>query len=329
MAPDMRNQRQIGTAVALVVSGLMALGGPREALAQPGGAVTEAEKDAARRHYRAAESKLNSGDYAGALTLYQQAEAIVPIPATKYKIALCNDRLGRVGSAVRWYRAFLDASPPEKMADAIASAQTRLSALERAATQVRVAVTPPDARGLAFSVDGGAPQQGTPVLSLPAGHHRIVVQAEGYNPAAAEFDSSSLSTADVRITLIPALARAPVTPDQGVPDAPEPQRRSDVPAYVMFGLAGAGAVVGTVFGVMAIQDKSAFDKNPTTPGADRTHRDGVVSDIALASALAFAVTGTVLLVTNLGRRAPDTAVRGFVLPYAGPTGGGAIGGLTF
>src|SRR5580700_7243478 len=135
-----------GRAAAAVISSILAIGAAAPASAQPAGPVTQAEKDAARRNYRTAEQKLIEGNYAAALPYFEQAEAIVPIPATKYKIALCHDRLGHVGEAVHWYQVFLDASPPGTMADAIVEAQARLAALRRATTgQIRVSVTPADA----------------------------------------------------------------------------------------------------------------------------------------------------------------------------------------
>jgi hypothetical protein len=115
-----------------------------------------------------------------------------------------------------------------------------------------------------------------------------------------------------------------------------------VPAYVTLGLAGAGIVVGTAFGVLALQSKATFNKplnpatgdGPTTANADTTDRDALISDMSFAVALTFGVTGAVLLLSN---DSPEPAksgkkkspIRGFVTPYAGPNGGGAIGVLRF
>ena len=60
------------------------------------------------------------------------------------------------------------------------------------------------------------------------------------------------------------------------PPPPPPPPRSNVPAYVTLGLAGAGVVVGAVFGGLALQSKSNFNKNPTTDNADTTDRNALI-----------------------------------------------------
>jgi hypothetical protein len=112
-----------------------------------------------------------------------------------------------------------------------------------------------------------------------------------------------------------------------------------VPAYVTLGLAGAGVVVGAVFGGLALQSKSNFNKSHTTDNADTTDRNALISDMSFAVALTFGVTGAVLLLSNdapepaakaaLHPTKKKSAVRGFVTPYAGPNGGGAVGVLSF
>jgi hypothetical protein len=346
----MRTRWQVTTA-AVLVSGVLALGSAAPAFAQPVAPVTQAVKDQARRNYKTAEAKFSDGNYAIALGYYEQAEATVPVPATKYKIAVCHDKLGQTKEALRWYQAFLDASPPVKMAAAVADATARIAALRGAgpAGVVRIAVAPANAPRMSFSIDGGPMQPGAPSVSLPPGHHRIVVQADGFAPAATELDLASAETKDVRIALGPALAPAPAPtpgvvvvapPPTGVAVVPGPQplpyepppqrRRSNVPAYVMFGLTGVSVIVEAAFGAMALTDKSNFNAHPTSSGADKTQRDGLISDVALGAAVAFAVTGVVLLVTNRAP-APQTtgAVHGFFTPYAAPTGAGAVGGFTF
>ena len=101
-------------AAAAVIAGLSVLGGPAPALAQP--AVSPVQREAARQNYKEASIKFEHGDYAGAVGLFEEAEAIAPIWQTKFKIAVCHDKLGHAAEAVRWYRAFLDSNPPAKLA---------------------------------------------------------------------------------------------------------------------------------------------------------------------------------------------------------------------
>ncbi len=334
----MRTRWQVRTAAAVVVAALSAVGGVAPALAQPRGGVTEAAKSAAREHYKAGEARFAEGNYAAALPLYEQAEAIIPIWQTKYKIALCRDRLGQPAAAVRWYQTFLeaarDANPSEKLAVAVADAKGRLAAISgpppSQTGQVRVSIVPANAPRLMVVVDNNPAQQGAAV-SVSPGHHRIVAQADGFSPAAAEIDVAPGEAKEIRIALSPAAGQVPGVIQPGVPLGPDQTvstRRSNVPSYVLFGLTGVGVAVGAAFGVVALNDKSSFNANPTFSGADKEKRDALIADVAFGTAIVCAVTGVVLLVTNRGP-APNSALHTFVSPYAGPTGGGAVGGFTF
>jgi hypothetical protein len=97
-------------------------------------------------------------------------------------------------------------------------------------------------------------------------------------------------------------------------------------------------VVGTAFGILALQAKSTNNKTPTTDNADTTDRNALICDMSFAVALTFGVTGAVLLLSNdapepaktaLHPTKKKSAIRGFVTPYAGPNGGGAVGVLSF
>jgi hypothetical protein len=81
-----------------------------------------------------------------------------------------------------------------------------------------------------------------------------------------------------------------------------------VPAFVTGGLAIVAAGVGTVFGVMALNDKSNFDKNPTTSTADNGDTHALIADMSFGVALTFGVTSAVLLLTK--DEAPPPAASG-------------------
>jgi hypothetical protein len=114
-----------------------------------------------------------------------------------------------------------------------------------------------------------------------------------------------------------------------------------VPAYVTLGIAGASAVVGTIFGVQALSSKSDFDDTPTTELADDTERNALIADMAFGVAITLGVTGVVLLTSDEDpapataqnvrlKRAPEKRAGEVNLrPYAGPKGGGASARVTF
>jgi hypothetical protein len=73
---------------------------------------------------------------------------------------------------------------------------------------------------------------------------------------------------------------------------------SKLPAYITGGLAVAAVGVGTVFGVMALSDKSDFDKNPTSSKADDGENHALIADMAFGVAVTLGVTSAVLFLSS-------------------------------
>jgi hypothetical protein len=110
-----------------------------------------------------------------------------------------------------------------------------------------------------------------------------------------------------------------------------------VPALITGGLAVVALGVGTVFGVMALQDKSDFDKNPTSSKADDGENHALIADMAFGVAVTLGVTSAVLFFTgrSSGSAKADAPVLAAkvdktplsIRPIVTPHGGGA--GATF
>lgn len=318
--------------------------------AAPAKPLTEAQKkDAAKEAYKGAEGKFEKADYAGALELYKKADEMVPGAAPKYKIAVCTDKLGKVKDAVAAYAAFLAASPdPEKFKDKIADATSRKDALEKTPAKVKVAIIGPDnAAGATFMVDGAA--QAGPELTMAPGKHKVSAQAPGFDMATQDVEVTFADQKDLSITLTKSAAPPPVAavtpPPMGAPtetpaappEAPaKSEPRSKVPAYVTLGLAGAGAVVGTIFGIQAMGSKSDYEANPSQELFDDTERNALLADMSFGVAITFGVTGAVLLFSDRGEAkgeaTPPTKTatqKPVVLPYVSPDGAGAAATLRF
>ncbi|WP_438026889.1 PEGA domain-containing protein [Sorangium sp. So ce233] len=345
------------TAPAAPAAGTPAAAAPGKA-AEPAATVTttkpkkplteKQKKDEAKKLYKEAETRFDKGEYAVAADLYRQADEHVPGAAPKYKLALSLDKQGLAAEAVAAWQSFLDSKPDaEKFKDKITEAQGRIEALKKTPAKVRVATTPETPQGLKIAIDGVA-QTGTE-LSVPPGKHTLTVSAEGFADASQEIEVSFAETRDVSVTLTPQ-APPPVAATPAQPPAPPPattpppaqppppaapvEPRSPVPAYVTLGLAGAGVVVGTIFGIQALSAKSDFDKDPTTKTADRVDRNALIADMSFAVALTFGVTGAVLLLSDDTSAEPKTAAssmkkNAFVAPFVSPTGGGAAARFTF
>lgn len=191
--------------------------------------------------------------------------------------------------------------------------------------KVTIAVTPADAANLSVTVDG-VKYPGN-AIELKAGEHTVIVTADGFQPKTEVVNVKGNETKDVQIALVPVAKPppppAPTEPPKPVEPKEPPEERSNIPAYVTLGIAGAGVVLGTVFGVMALGAKSDFDDDPTTENADDAERAALIADMSFGVALTFGITGAVLLFSGGDDEPEETGTaKPVVLPYAGPTGGG-------
>jgi len=349
------NNRRMGyRLVAGVLAGTLVVVQSASALAQgaksPAGATAPKPADlaAAKRHYADGEKKYKAGDFAGALPDFKAANDIKATPQAERYIGLCEDSLGHYRAAAQYYDLFL-AHVPEKMSAQGDEIKKRLSDIKALPGKVHVESNPP---GASVTVDG-RPQGGpTPVdVDLAPGGHVIKFSAPGRLPAEKQVDVAFASpqtiSADLEAEPAPPPPPAPAPPiaaglpAPASPPPPPPEPRSNVPAYVTGALAVAAAGVGTVFGVIALGDKSDFDKNPTTKTADDGDTHSLIADMAFGVAITFGVTSAVLFLTkdepaanpNPGSTAkavaPRTASSGrdkmtFVpTPFVGPHSGGA------
>jgi PEGA domain len=308
--------------------------------AKPGKGDNDPKRAEARKNYAEGEAKFQAGDYEAAYGLYKAANDAVPAPQTLYKMALSLDKLDKTSEAIAAYGAFLGSNPPSSMDAKVTEAQARVAELRRKAPiVVKVKSDPP---GASVSVDGVA-QMGTAPLDVkvPPGSHKFRVSAPGYDPYEKDFTfdpGASETTLDAVLTKSVAVAEAPppvVETKSSEKTAEQPsERHSNVAAFVVLGVAGAGAIVGGIFGVKALQGKSDFNGGErTTDKADQVEKNALIADMALGAAITLGVTGTVLLLTSGGsdektaRSAQRTQFQ--IAPVLSPHRAGAAATLRF
>jgi hypothetical protein len=250
------------------------------------------------------------------------------------------DQMGHVPAALAAFERVL-ASPeksqlgPEKLTNA----EVRQRALAATPADLVLTTTPPGARVNVSGVDLRAP---TPItLKLAPGRHVVRVTLDGYAPQQIELNVTPGAKISPTLNLVPA-ANPAATGAMPVPalldnpsDSPPPSvPRSPVPGIVTLSIAGASAIVGTIFGIKALSDKQDFDDAPTTNTADNVERNALIADMAFGVTLTLGITGVVLLVADdpvpdqsqVGSLAPQ---RLQVAPYVATTGGGASAKLVF
>jgi len=329
----MRNRVLIlGTLAAL--SGAVVMATPTDAQAQAKPAFDKSKLKQAVAAFKAAQKLFDAKNYAGALESYRKAEGLLPGAKPKFMIAQSLDLGNKPAEAIAAYQAFLDSKPnAKKHQKRIAAATKRIGELKATLPGVvNVTVTPGKAKAT-ITVDGKAEKNNacpnSCTLELAPGAHKVVVSAEGYESSSHDVTVTAGGTHPVAASL---KATAPAAPPATAPVAPaaepleepvadEAEGRSKVPAYVTLGVAGAGAVLGSVFGVQALGAKSDFDAEPTVDNADKAERSALIADMSFGVALTFGITGTVLLFSDDGAE-EDSAAVPTLTPFAGTKGGG-------
>ncbi len=268
-----------------------------------GAATAKPDLNEAKKRYAAGEKKFKGGDWQGALDDFTAADAIKPTPQTARYIGLCNDRLGKFPDAIAAYDRFLADVPP-KMSKEADETKAREAEIKGMPGKLHVEATPAKAQ---VAVAGKPPVAAPADFDLAPGKYQLHVTADGYTSQDKDIDVAFASEQDVKIDLEPAPAPPPppvvavVPPPQPPPPPPAPppaEPRSKLPAYATGGLAVVAAGVGTGFGVMALSDKSDFDKNPTSSTADDGENHALIADMAFGVAITFGVTSAVLFLTK-------------------------------
>ncbi|MBW2456136.1 MAG: hypothetical protein JRI68_16575 [Deltaproteobacteria bacterium] len=227
--------------------GLVVLTGAK-ALAQPRDAATEAAMKAARPHAEKGFALFEQERYAACIAEFERAEARYhAIPHLLY-IARAMARLGRLIEARNGLRAVveetLDDRSPRAFHLAQVEAKADLGELEGRIPTVQVAITGLGADGATLIVDGqeiGAPPE---TLELDPGHHTLEARGDG---AWAPPQSVTLEPGD----------RTQITLEM---QAAEDDGSLMVPALVCFGVGGLGLVIGTITGIVSLNQTADIDE---------------------------------------------------------------------
>jgi hypothetical protein len=96
-------------------------------------------------------------------------------------------------------------------------------------------------------------------------------------------------------TAAPAAPSAPIALETAPPD-PSVKRRTV--ALAAAGVAVVGVGVATVFGVLALNNKHAYENDPTFANTDNGNNDAAYADGGIALAVAAGITSLVLFLTS-------------------------------
>ena len=308
----------------------------------------EAEAQAAVAQGQAAYA---AGDYTSAETQFRQAMAIAPSAEAQYGLAMALDLQGKPTEAFLAFEALFQMSTHSELpAEQVAAATQRHAVLKSIPATVVVQVTgdpaaseqTPETVGAQLMVDG-VTQTGAPpfTLKLAAGEHELVASAPGYETQTLKVTVRPAESSEQTLVLTAIEEPAPATaaqPPLAADRAPVvPLSVNKTPAFVTLGVAGAAAVVGTVFGVQALGAKDRFEDDPTVAHADDVERNALIADMAFGIAFTLGVTGAVLLLADepptdaaaSTRSSTRTQTALHLVPFVSRHSGGAAAHLTF
>ena len=284
-------------AIAMTLCSASLITAPSHVWAQSGGDLPKLEElsnaqqellgkklDAGRRHYE-------EGQFAKALDSFEQAYRLFPHPNVLYRVAECQEKLGRNKEAAVNYRKFLDQTPD-------ASDRKRILGLialleERAKEQATATlIIKSDPEGATLIVNGEERGK-TPIeLETKGGEVNIALRLDGYETSQEKLTLEQGKTIELRYPL-------KKLEDPGPVEIDDPKKRS--PAALAFTGVGAAALVGSgvAFGISRSANSQviAYDNQKSEIERPDDYNDLVLRRNRLTS---VALVGTGVAVASFG-----------------------------
>ena len=230
-----------------------------------GTASAQSPTDQARQHFTRGKELFASGEYRAAIGEFAAADKLAASPVLEFNIALCHERLGERGEAIRRYRLYLARVPTAKNRADVEQKIARLESEMKAEADAKSAppaggVVPPGpavppAPGGATPPESVAPT-GDPDLDRAARIDIGRLRAERRTAAAPK-------SGPPRTAAAPARAPAPATaPDRG-------ERKKDKPIYKQWWfwvVAGVSAII--IINIATSKSDSSDGRALMTPFGD-------------------------------------------------------------
>lgn len=297
-----------------------------DADAQPKSAMDEA-RELARDGWKA----LDAANYKEALEKVTQAEALYHAPTHLLLMGNAQAGLGKLADALATFERLtaepLPAASPPAFKDAQDAGRKRVKELIARVPSLLVAVEVAEAISPVIQVDGQTTNfSGGVAVRLNPGEHTVAVTAEGFVPVETKITLPEKGGV-VRLPIAlqkkgepggSATAQPSASASASASAAPSgsavvpPGEPSRAPAYVAFGLAGAGILAGAVTGGLSLSmagELKGVCNDGLCPESERGKLDSATM-LAHASTVSFvaagmaALAGVVLLTVDTSAGAP-------------------------
>ncbi len=291
-----------------------------------------------------------AGKCGEAIEKLQRAEALYHAPTILGRLGECQVNVGQIVLGTenlnKVVREQLAPNAPNAFRDAQARAKKALDAALPRIAHLMVEIEPTDVDAT-VTVGGVTVPKALIGAERPTdpGSHEVVATATGYITAKTQVSLSEGSRHAIKLKLEPdpdavAATAAPASPE--TPPAPPPapvtppsaaSGSNNTLSYVLLGVGGAGLLVGSITGMMAIQKEGELDcPRKQCSGTDIDKLDSartmaLVSTIGFGVGLAAGAVGTVLLFTNESDEGAPSAGNSATFEARGYLGPGSIGVL--
>jgi len=309
---------------------------PARAQAASSSASAQAEKV-----FKEGRAAANAGDFTTARARFLDSERLDPAPGTLLNVADCEVHLGMLVAAREHFELAASGFPRGDNRRAWAASQA--AQLDKRLAHLTLRLSPDAPAGTTVNEGGAAvdPASLGHAVAVDPGKVEIMVTAPGRAPktttlALGEGQSveQSLAVGDPAVASEPA-PPAPAPPEANAPAAaPTTTHPYRTLGYAIGGLGGAGLVVGSVAGILALGKASTMKShcNTTTWACDAQGEDAassggtlaIVSDVGLIAGAVLAGAGAYFIFSSR-----DDTPSAVLVPYADPHGAGAAFSRSF
>ena len=291
--------------IALFLS--FSLAGVTPAAAQDRPARSTDRTAEARAHFDRGATLYLEGDYAAALIEFKRAYEVTPTWQVLFNIGQCYFQLRDYANALVTLQRFAAEGGDRIGKEDRATLEAEIPDLSNRVARISVSS---NLDGATVSVDDqvvGVTPLIDPVL-VSMGMRRVSATHEGRAPVVQRLALGSGDNVAVRLDFTPPpVPPAPVSSGPAaLIDRPESRGPNYVPAYLSLSLGAVGVAVGSIFGSLAIADKSSLDRVCAPSGACPTStestiralaRDSTISTVGFGVGLAGLTAGVILWLT--------------------------------
>jgi len=273
-------------------------------------AIAHAQSPQASELFKEGRDLYKAGKYTEACDKFAHSQDMDPQIGTLFNLAQCDEKIGKLASALAAYREVVAKDTNAKRKAAAAELQSHLE--PRVPKLVVQIVKPPPSLVLTLDGPTGAkPIDANQPTEIDLGEYTVIARADGFRELSAKVKiDTEGETKTIPVSLALVHGETEVTTvkhsETPVPEGPAPEHsRRKTYAYAALGVGGAAAITGIVFGVIARgkwNDAQAVCGGTTCPTQAQVDKAQALADDASSSgnlSTAFVLGGVALVATGV------------------------------